>query len=375
MYDLLDFLAPVDSFLLNGDEGYNDGQLAKHISTYQQEMPDVKAADIVLVGVSEYRGGGHFKTSPDAANIIRKQLYQLHYWHSDIKIADIGNIEPGATIADSYAAIKTVLVELLQLNKTVIILGGSHDVTLAQYYAYKEMGKIIEATCIDATIDLRGESALRNENFLLEMLTSEPNMVKHYNHVGFQSYLVHPRMLETMDKLRFDCYRVGRAKENLEEMEPVIRNTHLLSFDINAIKYSDAPSSKCSPNGFTGEEACGLSRYAGLSSLVSSFGIYGYEPAEDVNELTAKQIAQMLWYFIDGKNRSKQEAALVDRQYYNEFNTVFAEVDTVFLQSRKTGRWWMQLPNEKLIPCSHQDYITASRNEIPERWLRSQERE
>ena len=375
MYDLLDFLAPVDSFLLNGDEGYNDGQLAKHISTYQQEMPDVRAADIVLVGVSEYRGGGFFKTSHDAANIIRKQLYQLHYWHSDIKIADIGNIEPGATIADSYAAIKTVLVELLQLNKTVIILGGSHDVTLAQYYAYKEMGKIIEATCIDATIDLRGESALRNENFLLEMLTSEPNMVKHYNHVGFQSYLVHPRMLETMDKLRFDCYRVGRAKENLEEMEPVIRNTHLLSFDINAIKYSDAPSSKCSPNGFTGEEACGLSRYAGLSPLVSSFGIYGYEPAEDVNELTAKQIAQMLWYFIDGKNRSKQEAALSDRQYYNEFNTVFAEVDTVFLQSRKTGRWWMQLPNEKLIPCSHQDYITASRNEIPERWLRSQERE
>ena len=375
MYDLLDFLAPVDSFLLNGDEGYNDGQLAKHISTYQQEMPDVEAADIVLVGVSEYRGGGLFKTSHDAANIIRKQLYQLHYWHSDINIADIGNIEPGATIADSYAAIKTVLIELLQLNKTVIILGGSHDVTLAQYYAYKEMGKIIEATCIDATIDLRGESALRNENFLLEMLTSEPNMVKHYNHVGFQSYLVHPRMLETMDKLRFDCYRVGRAKENLEEMEPVIRNTHLLSFDINAIKYSDAPSSRCSPNGFTGEEACGLSRYAGLSPLVSSFGIYGYEPAEDVNELTAKQIAQMLWYFIDGKNRSKQEAALGDRQYFNEFNTVFAEVDTVFLQSRKTGRWWMQLPNEKLIPCSHQDYITASRNEIPERWLRSQERE
>ena len=375
MYDLLDFLAPVDSFLLNSDEGYNDGQLAKHISTYQQEMPDVEAADIVLVGVSEYRGGGLFKPSLSAANIIRKQLYQLHYWHSDIKIADIGNIEPGATIADSYAAIKTVLIELLQLDKTVIILGGSHDVTLAQYYAYKEMGKIIEATCIDATIDLRGESALRNENFLLEMLTSEPNMVKHYNHVGFQSYLVHPRMLETMDKLRFDCYRVGRAKENLEEMEPVIRNTHLLSFDINAIKYSDAPSSRCSPNGFTGEEACGLSRYAGLSPLVSSFGIYGYEPAEDENELTAKQIAQMLWYFIDGKNRSKQEASLLDRQYFNEFNTVFAEVDTVFLQSRKTGRWWMQLPNEKLIPCSHQDYITASRNEIPERWLRSQERE
>ena len=79
----------------------------------------------------------------------------------------------------------------------------------------------------------------------MEMLTSEPNIVNHYNHIGFQSYFVHPHMLETMDKLRFDCYRVGTAKEQLEEMEPVIRNTDMLSFDIAAIKHSDAPASSC----------------------------------------------------------------------------------------------------------------------------------
>jgi hypothetical protein len=234
--------------------------------------------------------------------------------------------------------------------------------------------KVIEATCIDATIDLRGESAIRSENFLLEMLTSEPNWVKHYNHIGFQSYFVHPRMLETMDKLRFDCYRVGKAKECMEEMEPVIRNTHLLSFDINAIKYSDAPAGKCSPNGFTGEEACALARYAGLSSHLSTFGIYGYQPQKDMNNLTAVQIAQMLWYFIDGKSRSKQEAKLEDTGHFNEFHTVFAEVETVFFQSRKTSRWWMRLPDKKLIACSYNDYLLASRNDIPERWMRSQER-
>ncbi|MEO6546607.1 MAG: arginase, partial [Ferruginibacter sp.] len=94
----------------------------------------------------------------------------------------------------------------------------------------------------------------------------------------------------------------------------------------------------------------------------------------DTNELTAKQIAQMLWYFIDGKSRSKQEASLDDRNLFNEFHTVFAEVGTMFLQSRRTNRWWMQLPNNKMIPCSQLDYISASRNEIPERWLREQER-
>ncbi len=158
-------------------------------------------------------------------------------------------------------------------------------------------------------------------------------------------------------------------------MEPVLRNAHMISFDINAIKYSDAPSGKCSPNGFTGEEACVLTRYAGMSSNLSSFGVYGYVPAEDVNELTALQIAQMLWYFIDGKSRSKQEAAFNESSLFNEFNTALTDEGTLFLQSRRTGRWWMQLPDKKLIACSYNDYVSASKNEIPERWMRAQERQ
>lgn len=374
MYDLHDFLEPIDIHLLNEDSGYNDGQFAKHINIYSEEIPDITHADIVLVGVDEFRGSGNFNERINAANVIRKQLYQLHYWHFDTTIADIGNIKTGASLNDSYAAVKTVVAELLRMNKTVVIIGGSHDITLAQYFAYKELNKAIEATGIDATIDLRGESPLRSENFLLEMLTGEPNFIRHYNHIGFQSYFVHPRMLETMDKLRFDCYRVGRAKENMEEMEPVLRNANLVSFDINAIKYSDAPSTRCSPNGFTGEEACVLARFAGMSSQLSSFGIYGYIPAEDVNELTAVQTAQMLWYFIDGKSRSKQEAAFGESGLFNEFNTALTDEGTLFLQSRRTGRWWMQLPDKKMIACSYNDYVSASKNEIPERWMRAQER-
>jgi arginase family enzyme len=200
MYDLHDFLSPIDIHLLNEDSGYNDGQFAKHINIYETELPDITDADIVLVGVDEFRGSGNFESNVNAANIIRKQLYQLHYWHFDTKIADLGNIKTGASLNDSYAAIKTVLSELIRMKKTVVIIGGSHDVTLAQYFAHRELVKPVEATCIDATIDLRGESPLRSENFLLEMLTGEPNFVKHYNHIGFQSYFVHPRMLETMDK-------------------------------------------------------------------------------------------------------------------------------------------------------------------------------
>jgi hypothetical protein len=177
-----------------------------------------------------------------------------------------------------------------------------------------------------------------------------------------------------MDKLRFDCFRVGNVKENIEEMEPVIRNSNLFSFDISAIAHAYAPANSISPNGFTGEEACALTRYAGLSPNVNTVGIYGYIPEKDRDSLTARQIGQMLWYLLDGKSKGKREAALQDKDAFIEYHTAFAEVQTTFLQSKKTSRWWMQLPDKKYIACSYNDYLQASSNEIPERWLRAQER-
>jgi arginase family enzyme len=372
---LVDFLEPVDPYSLSGDSGYKEGQAGRQIDQYGEMLPDISEADIVIVGCGEERGSmgwHHGHLAPDA---IRHQFYSLYFWHKDIRIADLGNIRQGASLADSYAAMHTVTAELLALGKTVVILGGSHDLSLAQYEAYRSRKTIIEATCVDALIDLTIESPLRSDNFLMEMLTGEPNYIRHYNHLAFQSYLVHPHMLETMDKLRFDCYRLGHIRERLEEIEPVFRNSHMVSVDVSALSYAAAPANHVSPNGLTGEEMCTLTRFAGMSQQVSSFGVYGYKPEHDVHDLTAKQIAQMLWYFVDGRYKGMQEASLKERDSFNEYHISFSEVETVFLQSKRTGRWWMQLPNQRFIACSYNDYVTASSNETPERWLRALERE
>lgn len=372
---IIDFLDPINLQELSGDEGYKDGQIGKEITAYDEEFPDLLQADLVIVGCREERGArkgkSNYNNGPDT---IREQFYRLFYWHTDIKLVDLGNIKTGSALTDTYAALKTVVTELTGIGKTVVILGGSHDLTLPQYHTYATRKKIIEATCVDALIDLNIDSVHRSDNFLMEMLTDEPNYIRHYNHIGFQSYYVHPNMLETMDKLRFDCFRVGSVKENIEEMEPVIRNSNLFSFDISAIAHAYAPANPVSPNGLTGEEACALTRYAGLSPNVNTIGIYGYAPEKDQDNLTARQISQMLWYLIDGKSKGKREAALHDKDAFIEYHTAFAEVQTTFLQSKKTRRWWMQLPDKKYIACSYNDYLQASSNEIPERWLRAQER-
>lgn len=371
-----DFLDPVNLAEISQDQGYKDGQIGKLIEVYDEYFPDLDEAGLVIVGCDEERGGGVLRdrNRAHAPDIIRSEFYQLYYWHPDIRLADVGNIRQGASLADTYAALKTVIRELTDIGKTVVVLGGSHDLTLSQYYTYADKKHIIEATCVDALIDLDIHSLQRSDNFLMEMLTGEPNYIHHYNHIGFQSYYVHPHMLETMDKLRFDCFRLGSVKDNIEEMEPVIRNSHLFTFDISAIANAFAPANRVSPNGFSGEEACILMRYAGLSHNVNTVGIYGYMPERDREQLTAKQISHMIWYLIDGKSRGRREAALTDRDFFIEYRTAFAEVETTFLQSKKTHRWWMQLPDNKYIACSYQDYLLASSNEIPERWLRAQER-
>src|SRR5690606_3125417 len=115
----------------------------------------------------------------------------------------------------------------------------------------------INATVADMLIDLDETEATTSRSFLMDMLTSTPNYIRHYSHIGFQSYYVHPQMLETLDKLRFDFFRLGRVREHMEDVEPVLRASDMFSFDINAVRYSDAPAnSGDSPNGFTGDEAC-----------------------------------------------------------------------------------------------------------------------
>jgi len=154
----------------------------------------------------------------------------------------------------------------------------------------------------------------------------------------------------------------------------VIRNSKFFSFDISAIQNAHAPANRITPNGFTGEEACTLMQYAGMSADTNTIVIYGYKNALDVHALTAKQISHMIWYLVDGMLKGNREADLKEHNDFNEFKLAFAEMETTFLQSKKTGRWWMQLPDGNFIPCTHRDYTIASQNEIPERWMRAVER-
>lgn len=360
---------------LPGNDAVHPLQIGKRIEPLTERNTDWGDADIIMVGCGEQRGNkadAGYSFAPDA---IREALYRMYDWHPDIKVADAGNLLEGATIGDTRASLRTVLEDLQREGKIVVLLGGSHDLTLQQYDAFKKNNRMIDAAVVDMLIDLNETEGIDDTGFLMDMLTGQPNFIRHFSHIGFQSYYVNPHLLETLDKLRFDCFRLGRVRENLEEMEPVLRNCDMLSIDMNAVRYCDAaflPNG--SPNGFFGDEICQLARYAGMSSKLTSLGIYGYRPELDKSKQGAQLIAQMLWYFVDGYYVRKREADLANRSEFVEYNIAFTGNNCLFLKSKRTSRWWMQLPDGSFTPCSYNDYMQAANDDIPERWLREQER-
>ena len=375
MQDLRSFFETTH-FLTSQEKGnYQPLQWGANIQSMADEHFDLTDTDMVIVGCGEWRGANSeypFSNSPD---VIRRELYNMYHWHTGIRIADAGNIRQGATLGDTRAALLTVLQEIHHAGKIALVIGGSHDLTLQQYEVFKKSEQLAVGTIADMLIDLDDSEEITAGSFMMDMLTGTPNFISHYSHIAFQSYYAHPRMLETLDKLRFDFYRLGKVRESIEDMEPVLRISDFFSFDISAVRYCDAPANiNGSPNGLTGEETCLLTRYAGMSDKLTSFGIYGYNHNDDMHNMTARLISQMIWYFVDGLLVRKTEAHLSDRNEFDIFNVVFTDNDTVFLKSKRTSRWWMKLPDGTFVPCSYNDYLIASNDQIPERWLREQER-
>jgi hypothetical protein len=183
-----------------------------------------------------------------------------------------------------------------------------------------------------------------------------------------------------LEGLFFEAYRLGEVSSAIQLVEPVLRDADIVSIDLSSIKNSDAPANNnATPNGFTGAEICAISRYAGISDKVSSFGIYEYNPKFDIKNQTAQLISQMIWYFIEGVNYRANDYPFGLKDNYQKYIVPIENEVLNFYKSNKSGRWWMEINlNESnkfkrhaLIPCAYQDYISATNQEIPDRWLKT----
>ncbi len=344
-------------------------------------FPDYQGCDIAIIGVGEDRGAVRNDGCCDAPDRVREKLYALRTSAHPYRIVDLGNILPGNELADTYSALTTILVELLRQGIFVVILGGSQDLSFAQYVAYQKLEETVNIVSVDARFDLGStDEPIGADSYLGKIVLHEPNFLFNFSNIGYQTYFVGTDQVELMEKLYFDSYRLGHVQKDIEETEPIVRNADILTFDISAIRQSDAPGNgNASPNGLYGEQACQIVRYAGMSDKLSSFGLYEINPLFDNHDQTSHLAGQMIWYLIDGFYNRKKDVPLKSKTGFTKFHVAMKEdgQDIVFYKSMKSDRWWMEVPypnlksryhRHHLVPCSYKDYESACNNEMPDRW-------
>lgn len=378
---LIEFLEPVNlEEIKEKYKPWRNTQLGNKVTFYDKTQQDFEPYKLAIVGVLEDRASTDNHGCGAAPNAIRKELYQL-YNHGEMpSTIDLGNIQPGHTVKDTQFALKEVLKELLQQKITVIILGGGHDLTYGQYLAYENSFHFADLVLIDEKIDIQKIEEINSSSFLWQILNNEPNFLGSITHLGHQLFYTNPENIDMLETLDFDTIRLGEIRKDIFEIEPFVRHADLLSFDISALKSADAPANAVtSPNGLNGEEACQLTRFAGLSNKTSSFGLYECNTYFDQNKQGVKQASQMVWYFIEGfANRREDDFPSEESNNFTKYVVTLhdGEYDICFWKSNFSNKWWMEIPDArsrmtKYVPCSYKEYQLAMQDELPDRWMKA----
>lgn len=349
------------------------------IHTSENGIPEIEGHEIAIIGIKEDRNSiNNLGTGSDLSQ-IRKELYQLYpgNWHK--KMVDLGDIEKGNEVTDTYFALKEIASYLLKTNVILVLIGGGNDILYANYRAYDTLEQVVNLVSVDAKFDLGTmDEELSADTYLHKIILEKPNNLFNFSNIAYQTYFNSKHELDLVNSLFFDAYRLGEVSQNIAITEPVLRDADIVSIDMSAIKYTEAKANKnASPNGLTGVEICAIARYAGLSDKVSSFGVYEYNPKLDTDSQSAKLIAQLIWYFIEGVNYRTKDYPFELKENYKKYIVPLDEQTINFYKSHKSDRWWMEVSTNNnlikatLIPCTYQDYLDACNQNIPDRWLKA----
>lgn len=375
-----DFLSPVDDIIIQHIKVLSSQHLGSKVAFHtDKEFPDLDQIKVAVIGVLENRGNPKAFEEVNL-NAIRKELYSLFPGNWQSSIADLGDIYAGNSLEDTYFALQKVVAKLIRKGIIPIIIGGSQDLTYPLYRAYDSLEQMVNLVAIDSKFDFgKQEDGITADSYLSKIVLDEPNNLFNYCNIGYQTYFNSQEEIDLIEKLYFDAYRLGEIANNIAISEPVFRDADIVCVDLTAVKSSDSGNLiNFIPNGFNGKEICSLARYAGISDKVSSFGIFNHHNTKE----EAVLIAQVVWYFVEGVNFRSNEYPFGTKENYLKYIVPLENEELVFYKSDKTDRWWIEinffsgqhnkLKKNTLLPCSHEEYLSACNQEIPERWWKAQ---
>jgi arginase family enzyme len=386
MFDLNDYFNPVSMEKpgfenLTGNAGFPHNIV---INTENYHLKDIREFKVALLGVPDGRNSPD-QGSSNAPDVIRQQLYSLAKIPGKSKIIDLGNMKKGVTFSDTLAGLTDVLSTLMKENVFPVIIGGSSALVPAIDTSFTNLKTKYTLVSVDPRIDYSNAPDIPDSfNYLNRIIGSHKSTFSHYINIGYQTYLNDQQVLNRFIRRHSELVRIGDVRQAIYLTEPLFRDSDAAIFDISAVRQSDAPGTAVpSPNGFYGEEICLLSRYAGISDNLKIFGLFDVNPGLDIRLQTTGLAAQIIWFFLEGFSQKQYETPELSNTNSGRFIKYHVRVtdledDLIFVKSSLTERWWIEFSDENqaniYVACSHDDYLKANRNEVPDKWVKAANR-
>lgn len=348
-------------------------------------FPEIDKNGVAIFYVPEFRGDKGVADNEINPESFRTFLYDLYLGQDwNMPIYDLGNILPGNELNDTYFAVAQVVAELVKKKVLPVVIGGSQDLTIALYKGYEKLEQTINLCCVDHKLDLGDpEEDAHSDGFVSQLLLQRPCYLFNHANIGLQAPFASKTEFDLFDKLYFDICRLGEFNSDFKKAEPHLRNSDILSVDFRSIRASELLNVNYnSPNGFYADQMCQITKYAGISDKLTSFGVFNYLP-EKHSGTTSYMVAQMIWYFIDGVSQRKGDFPIGSKKDYLKFTVHLEEIkeDLIFYKSNRSERWWMEVPyppkqgvkyeRHHLVPCDKEDYELAMKSEIPNLWWKT----
>lgn len=330
--------------------------------------------DVAIIGIPSTWGSQKYNpTVAEAPDGVRKYLYRLNGDFRNARIVDFGNINVDNN-QSPMAAVADIVSILVEAGKKVVIIGGGDYCNLPIVKGMAQSIGKINIVKVDSLITLSGENELEKSGGVLSNF-DEIEKIKQVDCIdvlGYQSYLTSGDKITRADDQKICFTRLAEVQDNVQNIEPLLRDNDLFSFSARAVRNSDMPSCVAMPNGLYGEEACHLAKLAGLSDRSTVFYI------SDVyaqNESALALSAQIVWHYLNGIDHRYDDYPVNAISNYRK-SIVFdtnTNTEVRFFNNPLNGRWWVEIPGyncNRIVSCKESDYEAMAKREVPDIWFR-----
>jgi formiminoglutamase len=177
-------------------------------------FPDAATADWTKIHIAI------ISSDDDFGKACRQRLYALAYPFKHLNIVDLGQVNGGEL------GLTEVISFLLSKHILPIVLGGN---TYAILQAYEQNPVFCHYVSINNLLDYDSNQRDNNRAVLNRWAEQQPRLGLHYTNIGFQIHHAMPDTLDWLDRQGFEVFRLGKIRQNLEDVEPLVRDADLLA--------------------------------------------------------------------------------------------------------------------------------------------------